>query len=143
MIEKDLLTTGNAIKDGKRGWFVGQFVPRSFGLTHQHALEMKWGRHSKGEERRRFAKSRSATTISILINGSFITRLKLQDEIREVALISPGDYVAFGPCNLIEPCRLRHSFRSVSFCDRGDRDAGSANLIGSTLLSAAGPKVSL
>ena len=61
MIEKDLLTTGNAVKDGKRGWFVGQFVPPSFGLTHQHALEMKWGRHAKGEERRRFAKSRSAT----------------------------------------------------------------------------------
>ncbi|MGA2411325.1 MAG: signal peptidase I [Candidatus Binataceae bacterium] len=97
MDEQDGFSTGNAISDGKRGWFVGQFVPPSLGLAHQDALEMKWGQHPKGDKRQGFARSLHATTISILVSGSFIMRLKLQDEIKEIVLREPGDYVAFGP----------------------------------------------
>jgi hypothetical protein len=93
----DLVSNGNATKDGNRGWFVGQFVPQSLGLAHQRTLEIKWGRHAKGERRQRFAKSVTATTISILVGGSFITRVRLPDGIREIALTAPGDYIAFGP----------------------------------------------
>jgi len=93
----DLVSTGNASKDGNRGWFVGQFVPDSFGLAHQQALEIKWGQHAKGERRQEFAQSRKATTISILVKGSFTTRLRLRDGIREILLSAPGDYIAFGP----------------------------------------------
>lgn len=90
-------TNGNAIKDGKRGWFVGQFIPPSLGLAHQQALEIKWDQHAKGERRRAWAKSLNATTISILVNGAFMTRLKAADETQEILLSVPGDYVAFGP----------------------------------------------
>jgi hypothetical protein len=93
----NLVTIGNAAEDGDRGWFVGQFVPPSFGLVHQQALEIKWGRHPKGERRQGFAPPLKATTIAILVNGSLITRLNLPDGMREIILAAPGDYVAFGP----------------------------------------------
>lgn len=93
----NLVGTGNAVKDGNRGWFVGQFVPPSFGLAHQEAVEIKWDQHPKGDRRQGFAQSRGATTISILVSGSFITRLKLPDGMREIILSAPGDYIAFGP----------------------------------------------
>jgi cupin superfamily acireductone dioxygenase involved in methionine salvage len=95
--QNELFSIGNAMKNGTRGWFVGQFMAPSFGLVHQQALEIKWGQHSKGERRQKFSKSLNATTISILVNGSFIIWLKLTDGMREVVLNSPGDYVAFGP----------------------------------------------
>jgi hypothetical protein len=89
--------SGNAIDEGRGGWFVGQFVSEELGLRHQRALEVKWGIHPKGECRRAFAHYRSATTISILVSGIFITWIKLRDELREITLSKPGDYIAFAP----------------------------------------------
>jgi hypothetical protein len=105
----DLVSIGNAVKDGKEGWFVGQFVASSSGLVRQSAVEIKWAQHAKGERRPRFAQWPNATTISILVNGSFVVRLKLPDEIREIALATPGDYVAFGP-------GVEHSWEALEDC---------------------------
>lgn len=89
--------SGNAIRDGRQGWFVGHFIPAATGLTHQSAVELKWYQHPEGELRRGWATSRTATTISVLISGAFVTRLKLADGIREITLSDPGDYILFGP----------------------------------------------
>jgi hypothetical protein len=105
----NLVSTGNAVKDGHRGWFVGQFIPASCGLAHQRAVEIKWGQHLNGEQRKAFAQSAKATTIAILIYGSLVTRLKLPDGIHEITLTSPGDYVAFGP-------GIDHTWESVEDC---------------------------
>jgi hypothetical protein len=105
----DLVSVGNAVKDGKQGWFVGQFVPPSFGLVRQQAVEIKWAQHAKGERRLRFGKWPRATTISILINGAFVLRFKLADGMREAVLAAPGDYVAFGP-------GVYHSWEALEDC---------------------------
>lgn len=105
----DLVSVGNAVQDGKQGWFVGQFVPPSFGLVRQEAVEIKWAQHAKGERRLRFGKWPRATTISILINGTFVLRFKLADGMREIVLAAPGDYVAFGP-------RVYHSWEALEDC---------------------------
>src|SRR5258708_37001067 len=94
-----MVSFGNAVKDGKQGWFVGQFAPPSFGLVRQQAVEIKWAQHARGDRRPRFGRWPKATTISILVNGCFVVRirLKLPDEIREIVLGTPGDDVANGP----------------------------------------------
>ncbi len=105
----DLVSTGNAVKDGKEGWFVGQFVPPSFGLIRQHAVEIKWVQHAKGERRPRFGQWPKATTISLLVNGCFVVQLKLPDGMRKIVLATPGDYVAFGP-------GVDHSWEALEDC---------------------------
>jgi hypothetical protein len=92
-----LVATGNAIKDGNRGWFVGQFIPSSSGLAHQEALEIKWQQHPKGDRRQGFARSLNATTIAILVSGLFVTQIMMPNGIREIVLDKPGDYIAFAP----------------------------------------------
>jgi hypothetical protein len=42
-----------------------------------------------------FAQPPKAITIAILVNGSFVTRLKLLHGIREVRLAAPGECVVF------------------------------------------------
>jgi cupin superfamily acireductone dioxygenase involved in methionine salvage len=93
----DLVATGNAIKDGNRGWFVGQFIPPSAGLAHQEVLEIKWHQHPKGDRRQGFARSLNATTIAILVNGLFVTHVRMSDGMHEIVLDKPGDYIAFAP----------------------------------------------
>jgi hypothetical protein len=97
MDEKGLYWCGNALKDGKQGWFVGQFMPSSMGLSRQTAVEVKWGQHPKGERRRGVSRCQTATTISVLISGAFVTRLMIDQTMREITLATPGDYLVFGP----------------------------------------------
>jgi hypothetical protein len=63
---------GNAEADQVRGsgWFVGQFVPREFGLRGQTDVEFKWGIHPDGDRRPRPWANRNSTTISVLVQGS-------------------------------------------------------------------------
>jgi len=96
-IRNELVSSGNALRDGKDGWFIGQFSPKEFGLIRQHDVEIKWAQHPKGDRRPQFGQWPRATTIAILVNGYFITRIKLPDGIHEVVLNTPGDYIAFGP----------------------------------------------
>ena len=87
-------TVGNAIDDQKRGWFIGQFVPAKYGLRHRKDLEVKWGVHHRNEQRRmEWSFNRTATTISILIDGVFVMKLRGDDRYEEVKLSKRGDYV--------------------------------------------------
>ena len=97
MTDTATYVSGNALSEGRRGWFVGHFIPATAGLTHQSAVELKWYQHPQGERRRGWAQSRTATTISVLISGAFVTRLRVDNTIREITLTVPGDYILFGP----------------------------------------------
>lgn len=99
---------GNAVADGIRGWFVGQFVPQHEGLRHQDAVEIKWGVHPKGESRApRWARCNSATTVSILVEGTFRLAVRGGDTFEETVLEAPGDYVIIAP-------GLEHSWEALS-----------------------------
>jgi AraC-like ligand binding domain len=90
------LTIGNAGADGTgdtRGWFVGHFVEPSASLRCTDAVEVKWGVHPAGESRSRMAMGTKATTLSILVSGTF----RVSFSNREVCLARPGDYVLFPP----------------------------------------------
>jgi hypothetical protein len=89
-------TVGNAVADGRRGWFIGQFFPAESGMCSQSTLEVKWGQHPKGDRRSSFAASRFGGTISVLISGRFLVKLVVDGETREVLMTAPGDYTAFG-----------------------------------------------
>jgi len=89
--------SGNALKNGKNGWFVGQFMPPSAGLAQQSAVEVKWGQHPKGERRRGLSLYKTSTTIAILISGRFVTRLIINQFEQQIVLKTPGDYLVFGP----------------------------------------------
>lgn len=84
---------GNAGRDGAayRGWFVGHFVDSA--LAGTEAVEVKWGTHALHETRARWATSKRATTMSMLIRGS----IRLFFREHEALLSHPGDYVLWGP----------------------------------------------
>ncbi len=85
---------GKAERDAKRGWIIGQFVPEEHGLRRRTDVELKWGVHSKGERRGdTWAAYRTATTISVLIEGSLIVRLRVDGQVHEVLLEEKGDYL--------------------------------------------------
>lgn len=92
----DSVVVGNARDDGAgetRGWFVGHFLPPSMTLRHTDAVEVKWGVHAAGESRPSMAMGTSATTLSILVSGTF----RVMFRAREIRLSRPGDYVLFPP----------------------------------------------
>jgi hypothetical protein len=43
----DLVSVGNALRDGVRGW-LGELAAPCSGLAHEQALDIKWGQHPKG-----------------------------------------------------------------------------------------------
>ncbi len=96
MTAKPPFSFGNAVVDGRRGWFIGQFFPAESGMCSQSTLEVKWGQHPKGDRRPSFAASRFGGTISLLISGRFLLKLIVDGETREILLSTPGDYTAFG-----------------------------------------------
>jgi quercetin dioxygenase-like cupin family protein len=85
--------TGNAERDGGayRGWFIGHFMQP--GLASTDAVEVKWGTHTLHETRPRWATSKQATTLSMLIRG----RIRLFFREQEALLAQPGDYALWGP----------------------------------------------
>ena len=106
------LYVGHAPADavGGSGWFLGQFVPPEAGLRHQTDVELKWGIHAAGERRPGGRVVYGvATTVSVLLRGTF--RLVFHDagEPRDVVLREPGDYVVFGP-------GLAHDWEAVTDC---------------------------
>ena len=88
---------GNAIVDGRRGWFIGHFFAPESGLRHQSELEVKWGQHRRGERRAGFSKSRCGATIAVLVSGSFRVEMKLDDRREKIHLRNAGDYLVIGP----------------------------------------------
>ena len=92
------ITVGNAVEDGKRGWFIGQFVPPAGELRKRDDIEIKWGVHPAGDVRARgWSIYRAATTITILLEGVFVILLRGPGWKREVKLERKGDYVIFKP----------------------------------------------
>jgi len=99
-MEPDGWYFGNAVRDDVRGsgWFVGQFVPAQLGLRHQTAIEVKWGRHPKGERRPAGPEANQvATTVSVLVRGALLTRFDHRGQRHEVLIKDEGDYIIFGP----------------------------------------------
>jgi hypothetical protein len=80
----------------KMGWFVGQFVDSDGGLRKRDDLEIKWGIHPAGDKRTNgWSLNRTATTISILLEGALVTLLRGPGWQQEVKLERQGDYVIF------------------------------------------------
>ena len=90
------ITVGNAHVDQDRGWFIGQFMGPEQGLRKRDDIEIKWGVHPAGDVRANgWSLNRTSTTISILIEGSFIALFRGPGWQQEVTLKRKGDYVIF------------------------------------------------
>ncbi|MGO9077917.1 MAG: signal peptidase I [Streptosporangiaceae bacterium] len=83
---------GNAGIDAvrNRGWLLGHFQPEG-DLRHSTDVEIKWGIHPAGDERRDWVTGEVRTALIILVSGRF--RIELPD--RSVLLAEQGDYVVF------------------------------------------------
>lgn len=85
---------GNADADapGDRGWLLGHFKPPG-DPRHSTDVEIKWGRHPKGDRRAQWVGGEQRTALLMLISGRF--HVELPD--RTVVLAEAGDYVLWGP----------------------------------------------
>lgn len=85
---------GNADADamGDRGWLLGHFTSPG-DVRHSTDVEVKWGRHPRGDERARWVTGERRTALLMLISGRF--RVELPG--RSVLLAKQGDYVVWGP----------------------------------------------
>jgi len=86
------ITTGNAITDASKGWFVGSFLEPSLGLRSNSDVEVKWGIHKIGEERVDWVTGETRTTLAILVEGAW--EMLFRD--KTVVLSEPGDFVMWG-----------------------------------------------
>ena len=84
---------GNADADAPedRGWLLGYFKPAD-DPRHSTDVEIKWGRHARGERRDRWVRGEQRTALLMLVSGRF--HVELPD--RTVVLTEPGDYVLWG-----------------------------------------------
>ena len=103
---------GNAAVDGApfNSWFVGNLnawayradsalAPPDFGLRLSENVEMKWGRHPAGEERKGWASCADKRTMSLLVRGRFLLRFRSatnREAVREQRLEREGDYAVWG-----------------------------------------------
>jgi hypothetical protein len=75
----------------ERGWLLGHFLPPG-DPRHSADVEIKWGRHPKGDRRARWVTGERRTALLVLIRGRF--HVELPD--RTAVLAEPGDYVLWG-----------------------------------------------
>ncbi|MGD0705125.1 MAG: signal peptidase I [Trebonia sp.] len=80
------VTTGAA----DRGWLLGHFMPPG-DARRSDAVEIKWGVHPAGEQRRGWVTDDARSILSVLVSGRF--RIDLPD--RSVVLAKQGDYIVF------------------------------------------------
>ena len=83
------ITTGNAITDAKKGWFVGSFFEPELGLRKSDDVEVKWGIHKAGEERPEWVTAEVRTSLIILVSGKW----KQIFRDRTIELSKPGDFI--------------------------------------------------
>lgn len=103
-------TCGNAGRDGKRGWFIGQFVAPELGLRHRHDVEIKWGVHPRGEARPgSWVSYRVATTIAVLIRGEILIRVRCNSATEDIVLAAEGDYIILPPI-------IEHTWQALTDC---------------------------
>jgi hypothetical protein len=87
----EVIYAGNAAATtADRGWLVGHFMSAD-DARHSDDVEIKWGVHREGAERREWAASDGRSTLSVLVSGRF--RIDLPD--RSVVLAEQGDYVLY------------------------------------------------
>lgn len=95
----DNIFSGNAVdvgsQPGRRGWFIGHFLPPESGPPATDLVEVKWGAHAAGETKAIEGVNQTATTMSLLISGRF--RLVFPSHGRSVTLVRPGDYAIWSP----------------------------------------------
>jgi hypothetical protein len=95
--DMDGVSHGNAEKAAARhGWFVGHFVDND-AYRHTTDVEVKWWTHKKSEEDKPFEGNYSARSMSILIEGAFRFEFRRRENVEEVLLEKPGDYVVWLP----------------------------------------------
>ncbi len=88
-MNKATIETGNAKTDNTgTGWFVGHFMEKGT-LAHTKDVEVKWGNHPKGEQRKEWADAEERPTLVVLIRGRFVISFP-NDE--DVVLEKEGDY---------------------------------------------------
>jgi hypothetical protein len=89
----DSVYTGNAGKDAAldRGWLLGHFKDTD-DPRHSEAVEIKWGVHPPGDERKQWVRGEERTALLVLISGRF--RVELPGH--SVLLEEQGDYVVWG-----------------------------------------------
>jgi mannose-6-phosphate isomerase-like protein (cupin superfamily) len=75
----------------EQGWLLGHFRPDG-DPRHSTDVEIKWGRHPKGDRRAKWVHGEERTALLILISGRF--HMEFPD--RTVVLTDPGDYVVWG-----------------------------------------------
>ena len=99
LLDGDKISFGNAEDarfDSNRGWFVGGFQETAVGLRHSNDVEIKWSRHVQGDARSKISMLESATSVAILVSGSFIFNFPGEDPSR-IKLSKQGDYVIYAP----------------------------------------------
>ena len=107
---KSNYTRGNAGRDGKRGWFIGQFIGPELGLRHRHDLEIKWAAHPRGETRPgSWVSYKVATTIVVLIWGEILIRVRERGEVEDLVLAMESDYVILPPI-------VEHTWEALTDC---------------------------
>jgi hypothetical protein len=84
---------GNAAEEttDHRGWFVGNFMePRDVRMSND--VEIKWGVHVDGGERRPWHEAEHRTTVLLLIKG----RCRINLAVGSHVLATEGDYAMGG-----------------------------------------------
>ena len=96
-------------QDNCRGWFIGHFIDSSHGPCSTRDIEIKWGVHKAGEARTDPGVSELATTLTLLISGSFIVRFLGNDTHNSVTLKECGAYVVYPP-------GVAHTWEALTDC---------------------------
>ncbi|GAA0426262.1 hypothetical protein Aca07nite_32210 [Actinoplanes capillaceus] len=83
---------GNADPDAlaDRGWLLGHFKPEG-DPRHSTDVEIKWGRHPRGDRRAEWVRGEERTALLVLISGCF----HMEFPERTVVLDKQGDYVVW------------------------------------------------
>jgi hypothetical protein len=93
---------GNAVRDGKdhHSWIVGRFM-NDDDVRQSEGVEIKWGTHTRGEERADWEGDETRTTVLLLVKGRFRVDLSVDSFVLE----QEGDYAMWGP-------EIGHSWRA-------------------------------
>ena len=88
----DAIYAGSAPEDAAacRGWLLGHFMPPG-DIRHSADVEIKWGVHSRGDQRAQWVTAEIRTALIVLVSGRF----RIEFRARSVVLARPGDYVVF------------------------------------------------
>jgi hypothetical protein len=83
---------GNADPDAlaDRGWLLGHFKAQG-DPRHSTDVEIKWGRHPRGDRRAEWVRGEARTALLVLISGCF----HMEFPGRTVVLDKQGDYVVW------------------------------------------------